>query len=169
MADKYLKQNVGYLEEVEGLVTSVGATDAGKIPALDATGRLTNSVMPIGYGDETKLLTAYENISAGQWVNIFLDGGVAKIRKADATTIGKEADGFILVGVTTGNTVLTYQEGYNTQCAGLTIGATYYLDTTAGGITATPPSATGNVVQSVGKAVSATEIAFKRGCPIKLA
>jgi len=40
----------------------------------------------------------------------------------------------------------------------LTPGADYYLDTTAGKLTATAPSTSGNITQLVGKAVSATEL-----------
>lgn len=53
-------------------------------------------------------------------------------------------------------TVVTHAE----RVVGLTVGR-YYLDTTAGGITATPPSATNNVSQYVGKAISATELNFE--------
>ena len=44
-----------------------------------------------------------------------------------------------------------------------------YLQTTAGAGGATIPSASGNVVQNLGVALSATEVNFERGTPVVLA
>ena len=159
MADKYIKNNAGVLTEVEGLQTSAGAGDAGKIPALDSTGRLDNSMMPVGIGADTKSITASENLAAGDFVNVHSSSG-AKVRKADATTAGKEAHGFVLAAVTSGQNATVYFEGANTQVSGQTPGAVF-LQTTAGTAGATAPSTSGNVVQRLGVAVSATEINFE--------
>jgi hypothetical protein len=52
-----------------------------------------------------------------------------------------------------------YFGGINTALSALTLGATYWLSTTPGtGVATTPPSATGNVVQLLGKAISVTEV-----------
>jgi hypothetical protein len=169
MAQKFLRLLSGVISELEALVTSAGAGDAGKIPALDGTGKLDNSLMPVGTGADTKLVPASENLAAGDKVNIWNDAGTAKVRKADATVAGKEANGFVLSAVTLGNNATVYFDGTNTQLAGLTPGAVYYLATTAGGITTTPPSGSGNVVQRVGRALSATELTFEPGEPITLA
>jgi len=90
------------------------------------------------------------------------------VRKADATTAGKEAHGFVLSAVTSGNPATVYFEGTNTQVTGQTPGPVY-LQTTAGTGGATIPSASGNVVQQVGVAVSATAVNFERGAPVTLA
>ena len=95
--------------------------------------------------------------------------GTAKARKADATTAGKEANGFVLSAVTLGNNATVYFDGTDTQLSSLTPGAVYYLATTAGGVTDTPPSGSGNVLQRVGRALSATELTFEPGEPITLA
>ena len=92
----------GVISELEALVTSAGAGDAGKIPALDATGKLDNSLMPVGIGADSKILPASENLAAGDLVNVWNDSGTAKARKADATIAGKEANGFVLSAVTLG-------------------------------------------------------------------
>lgn len=160
----------GKLQQVIALVTSAGAADAGKIVALDDTGRLDSSVMPAGIGANTKSLPAYEALAAGNFVNEFLDSGVLKVRKADATTAGKEADGYVLAAVTAGNSAAVYPlSGSNTQCTGLTVGSTYYLNTTAGGVTATAPTGAGNFVQKLGKAVSTTELIVSANDPYYLA
>lgn len=168
-AKKFLRNIAGRITEVVATVVSAGAGNDGDIVALDSTGRLDNSVMPVGIGADTKSITASENLSAGDWVNIWNDAGTTKVRKADATTEGKEADGFVLSAVTSGNPATVYFEGTNNQNSGLTLGARYYLSTTAGGETATAPSTSGNVVQYLGKAVSATEISFEPDQPITVA
>jgi len=168
MADKYIRNNAGVLTEKEATVVSAGAADAGEIIALDGTGRLDVSVMPVGIGPDVYQIEASETLVAGDFVNIWNDGGTAKARKADATTTGKFAHGYVLAGVTSGNAATVYFEGTNTQVSGATPGQTF-LSTTAGGFTATAPSASGNVVQRLGIAVSATEINFERSQPFVLA
>jgi len=159
MADKYLYNNAGVRTEREATVTSAGAGDAGKIVALDSNGRLDTSMMPTGIGADTALIQASENLAAGDCVNVHNSGG-ARVRKADATTAGKEAHGFVTSAVTSGNNATVYFEGRNNQVSGLTPGP-QYLSTTAGLTTAAAPSGSGNVVQRVGVAVSATELNFE--------
>jgi hypothetical protein len=156
---KYLSNNAGTITEVSGLVISAGAGDAGKIPQLDSNGRLDNSVMPSGIGADTALIAASENLAAGDFVNIHNSTG-AKARKADATTSGKEAHGFVLAAVTSGQNATVFFEGRNNQVSGQTPG-NVFLSTSPGLATATAPSSSGNVVQRLGVAVSATEINFE--------
>ena len=161
MADKYIFNNAGTLTEKEATVVSSGATDAGEIPALDNTGRLDQSMMPVGIGPDVSLLTASEALAAGDFVNVYNDAGTAKVRKADATTAGKQCHGYVLASVNNGDPATVYFEGSNTQVSGATPG-TVFLSTSAGGFSASAPSAAGNVVQRLGVAVSATEINFER-------
>ena len=168
MADKYIYNNGGVLTEREGLQSSAGAGDAGKIPALDASGRIDNSMMPVGIGADTATIASSENLSAGDFVNVWNDGGTAKVRKADATSAGKHAHGFVLAAVTSPANATVYFEGTNTGVSGLTPGD-QYLATTAGGATATAPSSAGNVVQKLGVATSATSLNFEPQQPIVLA
>lgn len=169
MADKFLIQDSGRIKEREALVQSTGASDAGKIPALDTDGRLDESVMPPGIGADTKTMVASEALAAGNLVNVWNDTGTAKARKADATTVGKECWGFVLASVAQDGNAAVYWEGIITGLSGLTPGATQYLDIAAGGITETPPSASGNIVQIIGVALSATEISFEPAPGIELA
>jgi hypothetical protein len=53
--------------------------------------------------------------------------------------------------------------------SGLTPGAKYFLATTAGGVSATAPSGSGNVVQPVGVAINATTLSFNPGDVLVLA
>ena len=166
-AKKFLRLVAGVFTEVAATVTSAGTGNDGDLVALDPSGRLDNSVMPVGIGVDTKTIAASEALAAGDWVNVWNSTG-AKVRKADATTAGKEAHGFVLAAVSSGGNALVYFEGTNTQVSGQTPGPVY-LQTTAGTGGATIPSASGNVVQNLGVAVSATEVNFERGTPVALA
>ena len=166
-AKKFLRLVNGVLTEIFGVQTSAGAGNAGDLVSLDDSGRIDNSMMPVGIGVDTKTIAASEALAAGDWVNVWNSTG-AKVRKADATTAGKEAHGFVLAAVSSGGNALVYFEGTNTQVSGQTPGPVY-LQTTAGTGGATIPSASGNVVQNLGVAVSATEVNFERGTPVVLA
>lgn len=154
---------------VNSVLSSAGAADSGKIPALDAAGLLDSSFMPVGVGADTSPITASEALTAGDFVNIHISSGI-KVRKADATTAGKEADGFVLSSVSNGATATVYFRGSNTAVSGLTAGTEYVLSTTAGGVVAvaSAPSGSGNVNQRLGKASSSTVLNFQRGMPITL-
>lgn len=163
----YLTVLNGIKTLVAALQTSAGAGDAGKLVALDPTGKISDTMMPVGIGAETAVIAVSESLAAGDWVNIYGSSG-AKCRKADATTAGKEAHGFVLAAVNFPGEATVYGiSQMNNQLSGLTPGEMYWLSTTAGqGVATTPPSASGNVVQRLGKAVSATEIVFSPDDPI---
>ena len=86
--NKYLTQVGGVLTEVASNQSSAGASDAGKIPALDPTGRLDATMMPVGSGSEIDVVVTSEALAAGDFVNLWASTGV-KARKADATVAGK--------------------------------------------------------------------------------
>jgi hypothetical protein len=156
------------LTEQAAVQTSAGAGNAGNIPALDAAGRLDSSMMPVGTAADTAAITASEALSAGDFVNVWNSTG-AKVRKADASTSGKEAHGFVLAAVSNGASATVYFEGTNTQVSGATAGVIYLSATTPGGFTSTSPSAAGQTSQRIGFAVSTTGINFNSGPPIVLA
>jgi hypothetical protein len=167
-AKKFLRLVNGVLTEIFGVQTSAGAGNAGDLVSLDDTGRIDNSMMPVGIGADTATITTSENLGDGDWVNVWNDAGTAKVRKADATTAGKDTHGFVLAAFTSGNPATVYFEGTNTHVTGQTPGPVF-LQTTAGAGGATIPSASGNVVQQIGVAVSATAVNFERGAPVTLA
>jgi hypothetical protein len=167
---KYLINNAGNFAEEASIQTSAGAGDAGKIAALDSTGRIDNSMMPLGLAVETKSIIASEALSAGDFVNVYNNAGTLNCRKADATSASKRAHGFVLAAVSSGASATVYYGNLNNQKSAMTIGAEQYLSgSAAGGTVETPPTATGNLVQRVGVALSATEMLVEIQPPIQLA
>lgn len=154
---------------INSKTTSAGAGDSGKVVALDAAGRIDTSMMPVGIGADTATITASEALAAGDLVNVWNDAGTPKVRKADASTAGKDAHGFVLAAVASSASATVYFEGTNTQMTGLTAGTQYLSAATAGKTVSTAPTAAGNVVQRVGMATSATAMNFQSGDPIVLA
>lgn len=157
MADKFIELESGKLKQKEATDVSTGVAEAGDVVALDSTGKLDPSLFPVGFGDDLAVFPAAEALSAGDYVNIFDDGGTPSVRLADNSN-GRDAHGFVLDAVTIGNNASVYFEGANDALTGLTVGARYYLDT-AGSVTATAPLApAATISQFVGIAISATAI-----------
>lgn len=167
--NKFLTNNAGQITEVLGVQTSAGASDANKIPALDATGRFDTSLMPVGLGADTASIVASEALSAGDFVNVWDDAGTPKVRKADASSAGKEAHGFVLSAFASAASATVYFEGSNTQLTGLVAGMKYLSVSTPGGAQAAAPTVAGQVVQRLGAAVSATTLKFESDASILLA
>lgn len=138
---------------------SAGAGDATKLVALDAAGRIDSSMMPVGIGADTQIITASEALAAGNWVNVYSNAGAFAVRKADATTPGKDATGFVLNAVASAGPATVYFEGTNTAVTVQTAGRVY-LSTTAGAGQTAAPTTAGQVSQLIGWATSATSVNF---------
>ena len=165
----YLKLSGGVPTDINANITSAGAADAGKIVKLDASGKLDVTVMPVGLTPEARTMQASEALAAGDLVNFWNSGG-PRMRKADATSAGKEAHGFVLAAVASAASGTVYpEENVLTGLSGLTPGARQFLATTAGTRSETPPATSGQAVQIVGVALSATEMLFRPETPITLA
>ena len=167
-ADKFLTLSSGVTTEKAGATTAV----ANAIPALDGTGRLAVAQMPVGVGPEVKTMPASGALAAGDFVNLFSDTGTLKARKADGSTTGKGAHGFVLSAFSDGDTATVYMLGgqANTAVTGKTIGARQFLSTSAAGATQeTTVFTAGQVCQYLGIASSATEIEAVYTDPITIA
>jgi len=166
---RYLNIISGILQQVIATVVSSGVSNAGDIVALDDTGKLDMTLMPSGVGANTGTATASEAIGARDLVNVYDDDGTTKVRKADASVSGKEANGFCPSAFAESATATIYYGGQITGLTGLTAGEYYLSDDTPGGITLTPPSDAGHIVQAIGNAVSATALNFEPDRPVLLA
>lgn len=165
----YLKLSGGVVADANANNSSAGAGDAGKLVKLDAGGKIDATMMPAGVGAESRSMTTSEALAAGDLVNIHNSSG-PKVRKADATSAGKEAHGFVLASAGSGASVTVYpEEAVISGLSSLTPGARMFLHTTAGAASATAPSTSGQVVQEIGFAISTTEILFRPHQPITLA
>jgi len=166
MADKVLKLGTNGVEEYVPITTTTGVSDAGKIIATDANGKLDTSILPDGIGADVKVVVASEALTAGDFVNLWNDTDTIKARKADASQgFTKNADGYVKANVSQSANATVYFDGTNTL-TGLTIGSKYYLSATAGTATATAPTTAGHIRQYLGKALSATELNIEIEEPI---
>jgi hypothetical protein len=169
-AKKFLRLVAGKITEIAGIQTSAGAGNAGDVAVLDDTGKFDITMMPVGVGFDTMTITASEALSDGDFVNVWNSAGSARVRKADASTSGKEASGFVLAAVSNGNPALVFFIGTeNTHITGATPGLVYLSDTTPGGFKTTVPTTSTGIVQPIGYAGSATEILFIPQLPVVLA
>lgn len=192
-APRYQTLVAGIRRLVAAITTSAGAADGEKIVATGTTGILHDSIMgasttgvsvvlktradgtidpatlPTGVGISSVTIPASEALAAGDVVNVWNDGGVARVRKANATSEGQSAHGYVLTAAAALADATVYFDDRNTAVSGKTPGARQYLSTTAGQMTETAPSAAGNVVQFLGNAYSATAVNFEPAEPITLA
>lgn len=167
MVTKYISNNAGILTEVIAGTTG-GATDANKIPALDSNGRLTSSMLPTGIGADTASIATSESLTAGDFVNVWNNAGSPAVRKASASGIATRCHGYVIASFTHPSTATVYFEASNTAVTGQTTGDVY-LSATAGQATTTAPTTSGQIVQYLGVATSATSINFEADTPIVLA
>lgn len=155
-AKKYLNLNTttGRTETKSATVVSAGVANDGDIVALDSTGKIDVTVLPIGVGPDVKTVETTENLVGGKYVNFFNASGTTKVRLADASN-DRPAHGFVKNAYTTGQNSIVYFEGPNDDLSSLTPGKRQYLDT-AGGTTETPR--TTGLHQLLGVAVDDTTI-----------
>lgn len=145
----------GSQETYSGILTSAGAGSSGELPALDATGRLDTTMLPIGFGQDSVSATAGEALTAGDFVYF---NGAGAVLKADATSLAKQAKGYVNANVLNAATATVFFDDSNTGLTGLTINVPYYLSLTPGLATTTAPSVATQIVQEVGFANSATNL-----------
>lgn len=160
----------GKLKQVFAILTSAGAADSGKIPALDATGKLDSSFLPTGIGANTVVVPTSENLSAGDFVNLYDASGTLTARKADNSN-NRDAWGYVTASVTSpANATVQRLNTVNASRTGLTAGAEYWLGT-AGGVINTPldpVTDVGKTLQYLGRAKSTTELVTEEFQPILL-
>lgn len=170
-AGKVPSLNAGGVVEPDLLnakASSAGPGDANKLVKLDSAGRIDSTQMPVGVTVEALDVVASEALSAGDFTETWSNAGTLNVRKADASN-GRVCDSFVLAAVLSSATAKVYFEGVNTALSSLTLGAKQFLSASvAGKSTGTAPTTTGQLVQPLGKATSATSATFEPGEPIYL-
>jgi hypothetical protein len=151
-------------KEIAASQTSAGSGSAGQIVALNSSGVLDSTLFPAGLGEASITVVASESLAAGAMVNLWSNAGVLNVRNANATDATKPVSGFVASAFASSATATVYFFGQLvTGVSGLTIGAPVYLATTAGGVTPTAPSASGNLVCVLSQAaISATEFVLEK-------
>lgn len=137
----------------------------------DVAGTLTISASGGGGGSgiDPELLPAGEALAAGDYVNLYLDAGTVKARKAGGS--GKyPAHGFVKAAFSAAATASVYPLSMsNDALTGLTAGTTYFLSTSTAGLAqATAPASSGVLRQELGVAISTTEILHTNSIPVEL-
>jgi hypothetical protein len=159
----YILTDDGRFETYKGKSVSSGAADAGEVVVMGANGKLDPTLFGNGFGPDCVTATAGEAINGGDVVYFSATG---TILKADATSPAKAAQGYVLAAVANGEQGTVYFDETNSSVTGLTPGRTYYLSTTPGKLTATPPTATGSVVQAIGFSITPTSLHVGLGNPV---
>jgi hypothetical protein len=136
--------NPGFLVSAGGSLYVWDGTAWNDLGVADAVSQVTNDYI----ADEALLIRDALYISAAD-----------NVSKASASAAGTaQLIGFAKAAAADAASVTVVSEGVLSGFSGLTPGARYYLSTTAGTITPTIPSGTGNTVVQAGYAKSATAL-----------
>lgn len=171
-AQGFIARVGGKFKQVFAILASAGSGDAGKIPALDAGGKLDLSFLPAGIGANNVSAVAFEALGAGKFVNLFSNAGALGMRLADNSN-NREAHGYVSAAVTSGASGTAYRlNTVNAGMTGLTPGLSYYLGVAGGviaaGATLDPVTDVGKTDQYLGIAKSATELVTSEVDPVQL-
>lgn len=113
-----------------------------------------------GLGDPYVVSVATENLGS----STFVAGAAGGVSAAYGPS--RPAIGFVKAATMLGQSAQVFPGGELNGLSGLTVGATYYLGTTPGSITATPPTV--GLFQSVGTAMTADTLLVEISDPIHL-
>ena len=169
--NKYLSLDPvsGGHKETNAPGVSAGGASSGYLPSLNPQGQLDISFMPPQLGVQSAIVQASEAIAADALVNVYDTGapvGTFRVRNADAAG-NKPATGFVTGAVASGANATVFADGVITGLSGLSAGK-YFLGA-VGVATQTLPSGAGTLLQSVGYALSATQLMFQPGAGVVLA
>lgn len=168
--DRFLTRKfaLGQPIDREGLVVSSGTPDAGRLVALDGSGKLDPSLLyPAGSTviDYTLHATAFGALSGHRCIKSLGDGTVAYVDSATSGDVG------LCVGITTAAALsgddITYQANGTITFGGWAWSAGPVFIALNGQLSQTAP--TSGFAQRVALALSATQILMDIGEPIVLA
>lgn len=135
---------------------STGVSDAFKIISTGPDGLIDPTLIP---GTDVYSKMASEDLSAGDFVNFHIASGVSKMRKADNSN-GRRADGYVKEAILSGVVGYVFDGGVNTSLSGMTPDTRQYLGL-VGARTETAPSASGSIIQFLGKSTIASEMPYE--------
>lgn len=112
--------------------------------------------------------TTFEDVGDGAALFMRASDGEVGLAQADGTLDEAVVVGFADSAVTAGNTVKVIVTGVKTMGFAVDPGDIYYLSTTAGEISITPPSTAGHFVTRVGEGATSTVFSIQIEPPIQL-
>ena len=112
--------------------------------------------------------TAFETLTAGSALYMRVSDGHVGLAQADGTADEALVIGFADAATNSGGTAKVLIAGIETMPFSLNPGEVYFLSTTAGAITTTPPSVAGQYVTRVGEGATTTEFSIQLEPPIQL-
>lgn len=146
--------------KVELRVTAAGLNSKADASSISSLTAATAGLTTLTSGFYNTVI-ASQNLTAGDFVNVYANGGALNVRKASALDPTKFANGFVLTAASSGDPITVQFFGTNTAT---TVSAPYtevYLsDTTSGAYATTPPSATGSIIQPLGVAIPSVGVVF---------
>jgi len=145
-------QWVDMANEIQVNTAKTGVTDEISNVSEDTTPQLGGNLDLNGKGVVVASQTIDGGVSTGNLVYLDTTSWKQADADAEATSIGQ-------LGISLGSNNVLIDGIYTTT--GLTAGSDYYISTTAGGITTTKPSTTGDIVRFIGTALSTTQLLFK--------
>jgi hypothetical protein len=110
---------------------------------------------------------AFENVTQGQPLYARSSDGKLGLARAAGSADEARVVGFAQTSKSTGETVRCLVFG-NLATSGLDAGEFYFLSTGYGGITATPPSTSGQYITRVGESISGASLHVSLEPPIKV-
>jgi hypothetical protein len=158
-------------ELVDSVEASIDITVIDSEPVVDVVTEGVIVYSNSGGGkdaSDSAVIRTSEALAAGDLVNVWNDSGLFRVRKASAQAIYLEAHGYVLTAYVTDTDATVYFDGINDQVSSLDPGSRF-LSLTPGQTSNLPPQGSGNLVQRVGFAVSATRLSFEYSQPILLA
>lgn len=158
-------------ELVDAVEASIDITVIDSEPVVDVVTEGVIVYSGSGGGadaSDSAVIRTSEALAAGDLVNVWNDSGLFRVRKASAQAIYMEAHGYVLAAYATDTDATVYFDGINDQVTSLSPGSRF-LSLTPGQTSNLPPQGSGNLVQRVGFAVSATRLSFEYSQPILLA
>ena len=111
---------------------------------------------------------AFENVTQGQPLYARSSDGKVGLARAAGSEDEARVVGFAQTNNSTGETVRCLVFG-NLATSGLDAGELYFLSTGYGGITATPPSTSGQFITRVGEGATSTSFSIYVEPPVQLA
>ena len=141
-------------DQLLGALPNLPITMEGHTPSPAMFGwmqAVVNALLAQGGSIVSVPILASEAIPSGAVVNVWDDGGCA-VRNADGGAYDMTADGFVVQGVSTGDTASVLFIGLVTGASGLTPGPVYLGDA-PGTVSSTPLTGSGQTSQRVGTCV----------------